>query len=116
MKHFTSKVFCVFLMILSNAMVTQAQNSATIRGRIVFQSTHDDRKTQLYSINVNGTNLTRLTDDSFDNWFPSISPDGKTIAFQSDRAGDWALFTMDRDGTNIVQRTHGIHVNYPVAW
>jgi TolB protein len=36
-----------------------------------------------------------------DNVAPSISPDGRRIAFMSGRAGHPEIYTMDADGTNV---------------
>ena len=36
---------------------------------------------------------------------PSISPDGKKIAFESNRSGAWQIWVADADGTNAQQMT-----------
>src|SRR3979490_3356670 len=38
--------------------------------------------------------------------YPMPSPDGKKVAFQSNRTGDWEIFVIDMDGSNIRQLTH----------
>jgi len=36
---------------------------------------------------------------------PSFSPDGKQIVFASNMSGSWELWTINVDGTNLVQLT-----------
>jgi TolB protein len=50
-------------------------------------------------MNADGSAQTRLTDDpGFDN-DPAFSPDGKLIAFRSNRDGRWQLYLMKSDGS-----------------
>ena len=39
--------------------------------------------------------IRRLTDDSANYRSPSWSPDGRYIAFESNRDGDWGIYVMD---------------------
>ena len=38
--------------------------------------------------------------------FPAVSPDGKQIAFKSFRTGEWDIYVMDLDGTNLIRLTN----------
>lgn len=74
------------------------------RGRIVFQSDLDGDN-DIYLLTGDG--LRRLTDDPASDEFPRWSPDGRTIAFSSNRAGLYQIFLMDAEGTNLRQVTRG---------
>lgn len=48
-------------------------------------------------------------------WFPAISPDGRRIAFASDREGDQDIYVVNRDGTELRRMTdHPADDLYPV--
>jgi Tol biopolymer transport system component len=74
---------------------------------IVFASTRHSEKSEIYLQRVDGTSVTVLTSDASENAQPCFSPDGKSIAFCSTRAGSWDIYTMDLDGRNVVQVTSG---------
>ena len=53
----------------------------------------------IYIINIDGSGLQRLTNDPANDGLPTWSPDGRSIAFVSDRGGAWAIWVMNADGT-----------------
>lgn len=67
----------------------------------------------LYSVPVLGGTVTALTAGIEWNFQPSFSPDGKSIAFVSDRDGNDNIWVMDTDGGNVRQvtkeRNHNLH-------
>jgi eukaryotic-like serine/threonine-protein kinase len=52
-----------------------------------------------------GSNLRYLTEDKFRDRSPCWSPDGKQIAFASDRSGKYQIWMINADGTDLHQIT-----------
>ncbi len=68
--------------------------------RVAFMSDSDDGNWDIYTVDLQGDNLRRLTDDAAQDGLPAWSPDGQSLAFVSDRSGQWALWVMGSDGRN----------------
>lgn len=60
----------------------------------------------IFSVNLDGSQLTRLTDTPGYDAEASISPDGRRIVFTSIRDGDLELYTMAADGSDVKRLTH----------
>ncbi|MFI5135612.1 MAG: TolB family protein, partial [Chitinophagales bacterium] len=60
---------------------------------------------QIYLVNVDGTNLRKLTSGNYNNEWPSFSPDGKKIAFESTRDGNPEIYVMNADGSGQTRIT-----------
>lgn len=74
--------------------------------------------TEVYVMNPDGTDQTRITFDPRVDQQPDISPDGRQIVFCSTRItdtnpeGDLEIFVMDADGSNATQLTfNGTGIN-----
>ena len=57
-------------------------------------------------MNVDGSNQTRLTNSPAADEGPAWSPDGARLVFNSNRDGDHELYSMNRDGSGLVQLTN----------
>lgn len=78
--------------------------TAVAWGKIAFVSSRDGNP-EIYTINTDGTNLTRLTNDPAVDEQPAWSPDGQRIAFVSERSGNSEIYVMNSDGSGVVRRT-----------
>ena len=59
----------------------------------------------LFVARVDGTQYRRLTDDQFRDRGPAWAPDGKSIAFYSDRSGHYDLWAIRLDGSGLTALT-----------
>ena len=83
--------------------------------RIVFASERDGQ-TQIYEMDSDGSNVRRLTVNSWEDTYPAYSADGSRIVFMSDRTESTELYIMNADGTNQVRLTQGNYHEGQPAW
>jgi pimeloyl-ACP methyl ester carboxylesterase len=66
-----------------------------------------DGNGEIYVMNADGSNQTRLTNLPGDNYQPSFSGDCSKIAFTSDRDG-YEIYVMNADGSNQIRLTNNL--------
>ncbi|HEU4698407.1 MAG TPA: Ig-like domain-containing protein [Gemmatimonadales bacterium] len=67
-------------------------------------------------VDVDGNLLTSLTDATAYNGYPSWSPDGSRLAFQTDRDGNSEIYVMNADGSGLVRLTDDPAMDQHPAW
>ena len=80
--------------------------------RLVFTSSRDGNP-ELYVVNVDGTNLRRLTYNPAADTTPTWSPTGAQIAFTSDRTGSPQVYMVNADGTGLRRVTYEPYCDRP---
>jgi TolB protein len=127
LKHF-SRISSLFFLIpavilsacqqetIQTPVVETATIEATATEEFVPVVTNDSQETVILSIEEDGyahlfafapgrLPLTRLTNGDWDDITPAPSPDGKKLAFASNRLGHWDLFLMDLASGELTQLT-----------
>jgi hypothetical protein len=99
-------------------VVAQFGHSCVPANKIAFHSNRDTGGTtyEIYTMNANGTGVTRLTNNSVDDTMPSWSPDGSKIVFDSMRDGNSEIYVMNADGTNQTRLTYDPAGDFDPTW
>jgi Tol biopolymer transport system component/uncharacterized membrane protein len=87
------------------------------RGEMLFSSNRDGSNPQIYNATGSqGQTLNRLTYSSGTDAYAAWSPDGRQIAFTSNRDGNNEIYVMDVNGSNLVNLTNNPASDQHPSW
>ncbi|MEF3276013.1 MAG: hypothetical protein K6356_16745 [Chloroflexus sp.] len=66
--------------------------------------------------NASTINVRNLSNNAANDRFARVSPDGKLIAFSSDRDGNWEIYVMNTDGSNLRRLTNHPATDEAPTW
>jgi tricorn protease len=110
-------VFALALLLFSLTSIVCAREAKLVRypsysnGRIAFTYLGD-----IWTADENGQNVQRLTVNKARDAYPRFSPDGKWIAFSSDRNGNLDVFIIPSTGGTAKQLTHHSADDVVLGW
>ena len=90
--------------------------------RIAFISERDSdrlripRNQEIYVMNADGSEVTRLTNNDAEDLQPAWSPDARRIAFVSGRDGNWNIYVVNADGSGTTRLTHHAASDWRPSW
>jgi len=97
----------LFIFVLSNLIILSQDTETNIKKyekKILFVIEDSKNLYQIGIMDIDGKNKKILTNKG-NNWCPSVSPDGKKVAYYSDRTGYINLWLMNIDGSLQTQLT-----------
>jgi Tol biopolymer transport system component len=79
--------------------------------KIIYQSLNG--YLDIFTVNLDGSNPTNLTNGGGNHFWPTVSPDGKLIALTVDIPAAYSLATMNIDGSGLKVIQSGPDARYP---
>lgn len=83
------------------------------------KKTPDGTKYQIFTINIDGTDLTQITAEAYSCEMPVYSPDGTKIAFAVKNGSGGAkhqIHIMNANGSSIIRVSNNSYEEYPSDW
>lgn len=119
---FLALLFSVTLQTQVSTPKVSAPFPSGVSGTLVFQSDirapdNPDARNHLFTLDLATRKVTQLTSGrNHHDQHPKWSPDGRRISFVSSRGGNFDLYVMNADGTNVTRVTDHAANDFDPIW
>ncbi len=102
-----------------SALMASCQSQSTLvnqNGELAYE-TEQDSSSLIVAIQADGTQQRNIVSSStYSVIYPTYSPDGSRIAFESNKNGKWDIYVANIDGSRLTNITHNVADNIMPAW
>jgi Tol biopolymer transport system component len=125
LKVLLASALIALLLLSSGATLLPEKNAWAaypgINGKIAFRRDTDyslgSASSEIFVMNADGSDQTRLTFNDGIDWYPTWSPDGSKIAWTAGSIFESPdIFVMNADGSEVTQVTHNPYANDWPTW
>lgn len=103
--------------LLLNAESSPSNNDASVNiSGTIFLSLDEAGYSHIYAYTPTSQGFIRLTNGSWDDITPAVSPDGINLAFSSNRDGQWDLYILNLESAEITRLTRTAEYESSPAW
>lgn len=103
--------------LLPNAVSSPSNNGPSIGiSGTIFLSINEAGYSHIYAYTPTTQGFLRLTNGSWDDITPSVSPDGSQLAYTSNRGGQWDLYILNMESGEISRLTQTFEYESSPAW
>jgi TolB protein len=95
---------------------TSSPAPVSLQGNVMILSIEENGLAHLFAYVPGQLRLTRLTSGNWSDITPALSPDGKSVAFASNRNGFWDIYDLDLASGNISQMTNTPEYDSSPTW
>jgi TolB protein len=94
----------------------QTSVSTPLQSGLIVLALYEAGHSHLFAYQVNNTPFTRLTSGPWDDTSPALSPDGRWLAFASNRAGPWDLYLLELPTGEVTRLTNSQSYESSPTW
>jgi TolB protein len=106
--------------LLSTSTATQVSAapvvSTPLQTGLIVLALNEAGHSHLFAYQASDSPFTRLTSGPWDDTHPALSPDGRWLAFASNRSGPWDLYLLDLHTGEVTRLTDTQHFESSPTW